>query len=129
MVYTETHRLLIGSSAVIMTIVAITFYIWNLQTTIDSRNISIEIKPFVKKSFPLADIKEWEVRRYGPIAEYGGWGVRYSANGTAYNVRGNIGLDLVFNENTKLLIGTQRGKEIKRILKAIIPEKERTIDA
>ncbi len=130
MITTQTHALLIGSAALILGIVAATFFIWNLETTIDTQNITIQIKPFVKKSFPIKNIKEWEVRQYGPIAEFGGWGVRYGfKDTTAYNVSGNIGLDLVIKENTKILIGTQRGQEIKRILKTIIPEKEKTLDS
>ena len=127
MIFTKTHPLLTVSTAVILAIVSITFFIWKLETNIDTRRITIEIKPFMKKSFPIEDITEWKVRQYGPIAEFGGWGVRYGfKDTTAYNVSGNIGLDLVINEKTKLLIGTQKGQEIKRILKNVIPEKERT---
>ena len=124
----KTHILLSVSGSIILTIVAATFFFWNLQTTINSQAITIEIKPFVKKIIPLKDIEDWEVRRYGPIAEFGGWGVRFSGNGTAYNVRGSIGLDTEITSGKKLLIGTQKGEEIKRLLRSKIPDKEREMD-
>ncbi len=128
MVIENTHLLLLVSGSIILFIVAATFFIWNLETTINSQSISVKIKPFVSKVIPLDEVKEWKVRRYGPIAEFGGWGVRFSGTGTAYNVRGNIGLDLLISEDRQLLIGTQKGEEIKKILRSKIPDKEREDD-
>ena len=125
----NTHILLSVSGSIILTVVAATFFFWNQQTTINSRTITIEIKPVVKKVIPLTEVKDWEVRRYGPIAEFGGWGVRFSGNGTAYNVRGNIGLDMEISSGKKLLIGTQKGEEIKRLLRSTIADKERDTEA
>jgi hypothetical protein len=50
--------------------------------------------------------------------EYGGWGIKYGfgGQGLVYNVSGEIGLQLKFKEGEPLLIGTQKGEEIKQIL-------------
>ncbi|MBK8703741.1 MAG: hypothetical protein IPN33_08970 [Saprospiraceae bacterium] len=58
------------------------------------------------------------VRQYKPIAEFGGWGLRYSMSGKgrALNVSGNMGLQLEFKDGKKLLIGTQKPKEIELVL-------------
>ena len=37
------------------------------------------------------DIKAVKARTYRPIMEYGGWGIRWSRRGKAYNVYGNRG--------------------------------------
>ncbi|MBC8644094.1 hypothetical protein H9W95_08645 [Flavobacterium lindanitolerans] len=61
------------------------------------------------------------VRQYAPIAEYGGWGLRYDfmGKGKALNVSGNKGLQLKFTDNKKLLIGTNKPDELTEILKKL----------
>jgi hypothetical protein len=61
------------------------------------------------------------VRQYSPIAEYGGWGLRFGlfGKGTAYNISGNKGLQLQFIDNKKLLIGTNKPDELTETLKII----------
>lgn len=61
--------------------------------------------------------KRFFVREYKPILEYGGYGIRYSFSGKAYNVRGKMGLQLKFKDGGKLLIGTQKMEEMEDILK------------
>lgn len=84
-----------------------------LTVRVDTENIHVHFFPFVKKDIPLADIAAWEARTYRPIAEYGGWGVRKSWDGTktAYNTPGDRGVQLVFIDGKRLLIGSQRADE------------------
>ncbi len=42
-----------------------------------------------EKTFSLDKIVGAEARSYQPIVEYGGWGVRWSRSGRAFNVSGN----------------------------------------
>jgi hypothetical protein len=53
-------------------------------------------------------------RVYSPIGEYGGWGIRYGLGGVgrAYNAKGDEGVQLVFKDGQKLLIGSQRAEEL-----------------
>ena len=57
-----------------------------------------------------------EIREYKPIMEYGGWGIRGFGSNRALNIKGKIGLQLVFKNGQKLLIGTQKADEIVKIL-------------
>jgi hypothetical protein len=84
-----------------------------LTVRVDAENIHVHFFPFVKKDIPLADIASWEARTYRPIAEYGGWGVRKSWDGcnSAYNTQGDRGVQLVFIDGNRLLIGSQRAEE------------------
>lgn len=61
------------------------------------------------------------VRRYSPIKEYGGWGLRFglSGKGTAFNVSGDQGLQLEFTNHKKLLIGTNKPLELTEALNGI----------
>jgi hypothetical protein len=59
-----------------------------------------------------------EVRKYSPIKEYGGWGFRYGfKNGKAYNISGNMGLQLILKNGDRILIGTQKPEELETYLK------------
>jgi hypothetical protein len=50
------------------------------------------------------------------LKEYGGWGIRMGRNNKAYNVSGNIGIQIIFNDESKLLIGTNEPEEIANVL-------------
>ena len=86
-----------------------------LITTIYEKEIRLRFPPFFskEKTIPIQMIKKMEVRKYNPITEFGGWGLRYGFRGKAYNVKGNIGLQLNFKNGKNLLIGTQKGEQVK----------------
>jgi len=56
------------------------------------------------------------VRKYKPLLEYGGYGIRGFGNNRALNISGNTGLQLVFKDGRKLLIGTKKGHEMIEML-------------
>ncbi len=86
-----------------------------LITSIYDNEIRIRFPPFFskEKTIPIQMIKKMEVRKYNPITEFGGWGLRYGFRGKAYNVKGNIGLQFNFKNGKNLLIGTQKGEQVK----------------
>jgi hypothetical protein len=72
------------------------------------------------KKFPFEDISECYAREYKPIAEYGGWGIRYGNGGKAYNMRGNKGMQIVFKNGKKLLIGSQKPEEFAAAINSVV---------
>ncbi len=86
-----------------------------LFTSIYENEIRLRFPPFFykEKIIPFRMIQKMEVRKYNPITEYGGWGLRYGLRGKAYNVKGNIGLQIQFINGKKLLIGTQKPDQVK----------------
>ena len=94
----------------------------NLQTVITGEGIYVRFRPFHFKSrfYAWEDIAEAYVRKYSPLREYGGFGLRGGwKSGTAYNVSGSIGLQLVLENGRKILIGTGRAEELESVLKKI----------
>lgn len=91
-----------------------------LYTRIDSVGVHYRMKPFHfrEQTIPWEDIDLIHVRKYSPILEYGGWGIRYGRSGKAFNVRGNYGIQIVKKNGKKLLIGTQRPEDASRQLSA-----------
>jgi hypothetical protein len=90
-----------------------------LETSITSSKITVQFKPFQRKpiSYALEDIATWKVRKYRPIAEYGGWGIRFGLKGKrAYSIAGRYGIDLKLKNGKIVLIGTQIPEEAERAM-------------
>ncbi len=90
----------------------------HLHTEINENGIHYQFKPFHfhPKRVNWGELENVYVRKYRPVTEYGGWGYRVGFGGIAYNVKGNQGIQLKFKSGKKLLIGTQRPKEVKEIV-------------
>jgi hypothetical protein len=86
-----------------------------LKIALDHEALTYSYFPFERSTKTLTknDLKEIEVRKYRPLMEYGGWGYRRSwRNGKALNIKGKWGLQLVRQDGKKILIGTQKPKEL-----------------
>lgn len=98
------------------------FYFSLLKTKISSSGVEITFHPFINtpKIFKWEHIEKAFVRKYQPIWEYGGWGIRHRWNSIAYNTSGNKGLQLILKSGKKVLIGTQKPEELESYLKKYI---------
>ena len=95
-------------------------YRMKLITIINEDGINIIFAPFTNFIIPFNKIKKYQIRQYRPIIEYGGWGIRYSKSGKAYNVSGKIGLQIELTNGKRLLIGTQNPDALLQTLNEII---------
>ena len=101
--------------------VTLPIFFFKLKTRIDEKGIHYSFFPFHPKTKTIEwlEIKHAEVRKYKPIAEYGGWGYKgiiRRKKGRAISVTGNIGIQLELATGKKLLIGTQQESEAKSVL-------------
>lgn len=111
--------LIITSS--ITTALTLLFILLRLDTQITPEGIYIRFFPFDSKykHYHWNDIAKAYIRKYSPIREYGGWGLRFLGlfgKGIAYNVSGNIGLQLELTNKKKILIGTNKPADLKEVL-------------
>lgn len=90
-----------------------------LETRIDNEGISAKFTPFgfTKKFFSWNEIEECYVREYSPLGEYGGWGIRGLNRKKAYNVSGNLGIQIVTQEKKRFLIGTRKPEDARAVIK------------
>jgi len=99
--------------SVILILVLLLFVVMKLNTRIDETGIYYQFFPFHLKLKKIGwnELEDIKVRKYSPIMEYGGWGIRglsrKSRKGMAFNVSGNMGIQLVLKDGGKLLLGTQ----------------------
>jgi hypothetical protein len=96
------------------------FLNFRLDTIIKSDGIYVRFFPIQMKykHYHWKELTKSYVRKYSPITEYGGWGLRlgFGGQGTAFNTSGNRGLQLEFTNNKKLLIGTNKPEELTETL-------------
>jgi hypothetical protein len=70
------------------------------------------------KHIPFSEIRKAEAVTYRPIRDYGGWGIRSGPEGWAYNVRGNRGVRIEYQDGNKFLIGSQKAEELEQAIRA-----------
>ncbi|MGL4632750.1 MAG: hypothetical protein ACRCVT_16220 [Leadbetterella sp.] len=91
-----------------------------LETVIRHDGIYVRFFPFhfKYKFYAWNELKKSYVRQYSPLFEYGGYGYRIGVfgSGGAYNVSGNKGIQLEFQDNKKLLIGSNKSDELQKVL-------------
>ena len=119
-----TAELIIVSIAIAFTLLMIGFilFVFRLDSRIDDYGIHYGFFPIPGRMNKLAwsEIEKMYVRKYSPIGDYGGWGYRINFNkskGKAYNVRGNIGIQLELKSGRKILIGTQKKEEAESAIR------------
>ncbi len=97
------------------------FLFMRLDTNIDEESLSVTLSPFGRRKIAWKNIDKAYVKKYKPLLEFGGWGIRYSlgSKGMAYSVGGNQGLQLELSDGKKVLIGTKKASELTEFLKQI----------
>lgn len=95
---------------VVLLLVTVLVITSRLTTTIKEDGIYARFAPFQtqEKRYEWKNIRSCFIRQYKPVKEYGGWGMRSGGkNGNALNVSGDTGIQVVFANGNRLLIGTQ----------------------
>lgn len=112
---------LLVSSLVIFGL-SILFVISKLETVITQDEIQYRLFPFqlTLRKISKDEIADVFVRKYSPLFEFGGWGLRWSLNGKAVNVRGNMGIQVVLKNGSRILIGTSNAEGAKNALDSFI---------
>jgi hypothetical protein len=64
------------------------------------------------------EITHWEVKKYSPVRDYGGWGIRtsFGKKGIAFNISGNMGAYFELKNGRKILVGTRKPEELRSAL-------------
>lgn len=94
-----------------------------LETEVRTDGLYVRYFPFHRRfrRFAAEDLSECFARKYRPIREYGGWGIKGGwKGGRAYNVSGNEGVQLVFKNGKRLLIGSKQAWELEAAIRSIM---------
>jgi hypothetical protein len=90
------------------------FFWGGMRTEVRADGIHLQALPlpYCAKHFDYSKIETYEARRYRPLRDFGGWGIRFGRGGRAYTVSGNRGVQLVFENGQRLLIGSQHPEQM-----------------
>ena len=106
----------------IMCLVIAPIIFMKLKTRIDNLGIHYQFFPFHLKPKLITwnEMEKVYVRKYNAVTEYGGWGLKggffYKEKGIAYNVSGNLGIQIELKKGKKILIGTKQEEKVKQAL-------------
>jgi hypothetical protein len=90
--------------------VVIWAWLWSMKLVTEVRPEGLYVRfrmLWPEQVIPYHRIVKAEAKRYRPILEYGGWGVRGMAPVRAFNVSGNRGVLLSLSNGRSLMIGSQ----------------------
>ncbi len=94
-------------------LVPVGFLTVHLDVAVDAAGVQVRFFPLTRRTIPLDAIARVEARRYRPVAEYGGWGIKgWSRRKVAYNVRGDMGVDLTLRDGRTVLLGSQHADDL-----------------
>jgi hypothetical protein len=115
----DTGVYIITFFVILLTIFPI--WIFRLDTEIREEGIYVRVFPFHLKYvfYPWEKIEEAYVRKYKPLREYGGWGLRGLGANRAFNAKGDMGIQLILTNGNKRLIGTCEPDEAEDALEAL----------
>lgn len=93
--------------------VAAFLYALRLETLVDETHVRVKLHPLWGKAVRLEEIESVTPRRYRPILDYGGWGIRYRpGRGWAYTLSGSQGVEVVTLRGKRVLIGSEHAEEL-----------------
>lgn len=100
------------------------FFRAELATEVRPSGLFLRYFPFHRSfhQIPLENISSCQARKYRPIVEYGGWGIRVGFARKAYNVSGSHGVELVYRAGNKLLIGSKKADQLAAAIDSIRPK-------
>ena len=94
------------------------FLVMKLTVAVDEDGVHIRYRPFVRRKIPFDEIQSFRVRRFRPIREFGGWGIRRApGRRRAYTVTGDRGVELYLADGSSLMLGSRRPDELAAALR------------
>jgi hypothetical protein len=116
----RTPEWMLGVILLFLLLIPAFVFIMKLESRLHATGVEFRFFPLQRKwkKFPWAEVERAWVRKYRPISEYGGWGIRGlpGANSRAYSMSGDYGIQLLFKNGKSILLGTQNALEAEQAL-------------
>jgi hypothetical protein len=110
--------LLLAIAPVVVVLVASLISLSHLDVDVTDRGVTIAFRYlWPTRRIGFEEIIGLEVRRYNPLLEYGGWGVRLGPKGWAYMTSGKEGVQLRLRRGIPVLIGSARPRELEAAIR------------
>jgi hypothetical protein len=107
----------IASAFCVMALIMGLIFSIRLKTRIDEKGIHYRYFPFIRwRLIEKGTIRQVAVVSFNPLTDHGGWGIKGNKTTKAFTVIGNHGLSIDVGEKKKVLIGTQKAKELREFI-------------
>jgi hypothetical protein len=104
--------------------IAFPLLFWSMRLSVEVTPEAVRIRylPLARRSIPLSEIKSVRSRRYNPLFEYGGWGIRGWWRGRIiYSVSGNQCVELELHNGRFVAVGSRRAGEFAAAVSQHLP--------
>ena len=113
----EVWLIVVGPLVVL--VVAVLLSLSHLDVDVTDEGVTIAFRyVWPARRIGFSEIVGLEIRRYDPLLEYGGWGVRLGPKGSAYMTSGNEGVQLRLRKGLPVLIGSRNPHELEAAIRA-----------
>jgi hypothetical protein len=113
----------VGGLATVAAVAAL-FGLAKLVVDVDDRAIHVSFHYlWPTRHIPLDDVQRAHATEYSPLTDYGGWGVRLSWKGWAFNTGGAEGVLVETKGGKRIMIGSRRAKELEAAIARAIAER------
>jgi hypothetical protein len=103
---------------IVVGVVAVLLSLSHLDVDVTDAGVTIAFRYlWPARRIAFSEIVGLEVRRYDPLLEYGGWGVRLGPKGWGYMTGGTEGVQLRLRKGLPVLIGSARARELEAAIR------------
>jgi hypothetical protein len=109
-------------SSIVLTGVMIMLFITQMEVEVSGAGVRYRFVPFLNtfKSISVEEIKSYEVGKYSPMAEFGGWGIRFGIKKKVFSISGNQALKITLQDGKKVYFGTKKPEEMEEAMRKYI---------
>jgi hypothetical protein len=110
--------LLLAVAPIVVVLIASLISLSHLDVDVTDKEVSIAFRHlWPTRRIAFGDIVGLEVRRYNPLLEYGGWGVRLGPKGWGYMTSGKEGVQLRLRKGLPVLIGSRQPRALEAVIR------------
>jgi hypothetical protein len=111
-----------ASLVLLVVAVMMVFPYGGMQTTVTRQEISVRFGIIGLRVLRLKteEIENIELKEFSPMADFGGYGIRFNREMSAYYMRGNRGIKLTTTKGKKYIIGSDNPEELYAVAQAAV---------
>ena len=121
----EVAFLVIGSKSLILSFIVLTFLRLDVEVRPDHLLVRFGPIRLWRKRIAYEDVKAVSALTFRPLAEFGGWGIRWAFKGkrVAWTIRGKRAVRLTIEGGKEVLVGSTRPQSLEQQIRTAMRAK------
>lgn len=116
----RVRMILLILSGLMLISISVVFHGMITTVTLEHVTVRLEIVKIRLLKLNAADIVDVEFYRFSPIADFGGWGIRFGKKIKGYYWRGNTGALITMKNGKKYLVGSDNANNLAAVIRGAI---------